>query len=175
MKSGRVLFRRYSIIHLGGGTIKSPLWTGWHRGNALGSYSGNASFESRPGHAYPYWSLSWFSLVPLDKCWNSMSGHDRFLSNRLQFILPFDPIATGYGLHGRGVGVRVPVGARFFLLSTSSRPVLKPTQPPMQKVPVALCLGVIRPGREADHSPPTSVEVRNTGRYKSTHPYVFMA
>jgi hypothetical protein len=34
------------------------------------------------------------------------------------------------------------------------------TQPPIQWVPGALTLGVKRPGREADHSPPSSVEVK---------------
>jgi hypothetical protein len=38
-------------------------------------------------------------------------------------------IATGYGLDDRNVGVRVPVGSRIF--STSSRPALGPTQPPL--------------------------------------------
>jgi hypothetical protein len=38
------------------------------------------------------------------------------------------------GLKGRGVAVRVPVGGKIFLLSTSSRPVLGPTQPPIQWV-----------------------------------------
>jgi hypothetical protein len=31
------------------------------------------------------------------------------------------------------------------------------------------------PGREADHSPPTYAEVKNTAFYTSTPPYVFMA
>jgi hypothetical protein len=33
---------------------------------------------------------------------------------------------------------------------------------------------VKRPGGEADHSPPSSVEVRNTWSYTSTFPYAFM-
>jgi hypothetical protein len=33
---------------------------------------------------------------------------------------------------------------------------LGPTQPPIQWVPGALSLGVKRPGREADHSPPNA-------------------
>jgi hypothetical protein len=37
---------------------------------------------------------------------------------------------------------------------------LGPTQPPTQWVPGALSLGVKRPGREADHSPPASAEVK---------------
>jgi hypothetical protein len=83
--------------------------------------------------------------------------------------------ATGYELDGRGVGVRVPVGARFVFISTWSRPILGPTQPPIQWVPGATSPGIKRPGREADQSPPTSAEVKNTSIYTSTPPYVFMA
>jgi hypothetical protein len=61
-----------------------------------------------------------------------------------------------------------------FLISTSSRPVLGPTQPSLQWVPGALFLGVKRPGREPDHSPP-SAEVKNTWIYTFTPLYVFMA
>jgi hypothetical protein len=35
-----------------------------------------------------------------------------------------------------------------------------PTQPPIQWVPGTLSLGVKWPGREADHSPPSSAEVK---------------
>jgi hypothetical protein len=35
--------------------------------------------------------------------------------------------------------------------------------------------GVRRPGREADHSPPCSAEVKNAWSYTFTPPYVFMA
>jgi hypothetical protein len=34
------------------------------------------------------------------------------------------------------------------------------TQPPIQWVPGALSLGIKRPGRETDHSPPSSAEVK---------------
>jgi len=34
-----------------------------------------------------------------------------------------------------------------------------PTQPPIQGVPGALCLGVNRLGREADHSPKSRAEL----------------
>jgi hypothetical protein len=46
------------------------------------------------------------------------------------------------------------------VFTTASRPALRPTQPPIQWVPAALSLGVKRPGREADHSPPCSAEVK---------------
>jgi hypothetical protein len=66
-------------------------------------------------------------------------------------------------------------GLGIFLFTTASRTALGPTQPPIQRVPGALSLGVKRPGREADHSPPSSAEVKNALRYTSTPPYVFMA
>jgi hypothetical protein len=36
-------------------------------------------------------------------------------------------------------------------------------------------LGVKRQGREADHSPPTSAEVKKMWIYTTTPPYIFMA
>jgi hypothetical protein len=45
-----------------------------------------------------------------------------------------------------------------------------PTQSPIQWVPGALSLGVKRPGREADHSPPSSAEVKIAWSYTSTPP-----
>jgi hypothetical protein len=82
-------------------------------------------------------------------------------------------IATVYGLDDREVGVRVPVGARLF--STSSRPALGPTPPPIQWVPVSPVPRGKAAGREADHSPPTSAEVNKSWIYTSTPPYAFMA
>jgi hypothetical protein len=52
-----------------------------------------------------------------------------------------------------------------------SRPALVPTHPPIQWVPGALSLGVKRPKREADHSPPSSAEVKNAWSYTSTPPF----
>jgi hypothetical protein len=68
-----------------------------------------------------------------------------------------------------------PDRGKIFLLSTSSRPVLGPTQPPIQWVPRYLSLAVKQLGGEADHSPPTSAEVMNTWICMSAPPYVFMA
>jgi hypothetical protein len=102
---------------------------------------------------------------------------ENFESNKLRVIYRSRDSAVGtataYGLDDRGVGNRVPVGSRIF--STSSGPAMGPTQPPIQWVPGALSLGVKRQGREADHSPPTSVEVRKMWFYTSTPPYAFMA
>jgi hypothetical protein len=55
-----------------------------------------------------------------------------------------------------------------------STPALGPTQPSIQWIPGALSPGVKLPGREADHSSPTSVEVKKTWIFTSTTPYVFM-
>jgi hypothetical protein len=60
---------------------------------------------------------------------------------------------------------------KIFLISMASRPVLGPTQ----LIQWLLSPQVERPGREADHSPPTSAEVKNTWIYTFTSPYVFMA
>jgi hypothetical protein len=49
---------------------------------------------------------------------------------------------------------------RLFPLTSASRPALGPTQPPIQWVEGALSPGVKRPGRDADHSPPSSAEVK---------------
>jgi hypothetical protein len=68
-----------------------------------------------------------------------------------------------------------PGGGKNFLFSTSSRPALGSTQPPTQWVPGALSPGVKRLGCEADHSPPTSAEVKKMWIYTSTTPYVSMA
>jgi hypothetical protein len=62
----------------------------------------------------------------------------------------------------RGLGV--------FLFTTTSRTALEPNQPPTHWVPRVLSPGVKRPGREADHSPPSSAEVENAWSYTSTPP-----
>jgi hypothetical protein len=72
----------------------------------------------------------------------------------------------------RAASVKTPGGSRgtsptsAYAGPTSS----KYTQPPIQWVPGALSLGVKRSGREADHSPPSSTEVKNAWSYTSTPP-----
>jgi hypothetical protein len=51
-----------------------------------------------------------------------------------------------------------PGRAKNFHFSTSSVPALGPTQSLIDWIPGTLSLGIKRPGREADHSPPTGVE-----------------
>jgi hypothetical protein len=76
---------------------------------------------------------------------------------------------TGYGLDDRMIGVRFPAGAAHVQTGSDG-----PTQPPIQRVPGAISLGVKRPGREADHSPPSNAEFKNASSYTSTPQYVFM-
>jgi hypothetical protein len=57
-----------------------------------------------------------------------------------------------------------------FLFATASRLALGLTHPPIQWVPAALILGVKRPGREADYTPPSSAEVNNAWSYAFTPP-----
>jgi hypothetical protein len=47
------------------------------------------------------------------------------------------------------------------IFAVTSRPALWPTQPPVQWVPCAVSLGAKWQGREADHSPLSSPEVKN--------------
>jgi hypothetical protein len=47
-----------------------------------------------------------------------------------------------------------------YMFSTASRTALGPTQLHIQWISGALSVGVKRPGREADHSPPSSAEVK---------------
>jgi hypothetical protein len=48
-----------------------------------------------------------------------------------------------------------------FLLTSESRPALRPTQPPVQWEPGSFPRGKARPGRGDDHSHLSSAEVRN--------------
>jgi hypothetical protein len=81
-------------------------------------------------------------------------------------------MVLGYGLDDRVFESRREVG--IFLLTPASRPALEPTEPPIQWSPEALSLGVKRPDREADHSPPSSAEVKNAWSYASTPQCSFM-
>jgi hypothetical protein len=74
----------------------------------------------------------------------------------LRYYLGAVGIATGYGLDERGFGIRVSVGSR--IISSPRR--LDRLLGSTQRVPGALSPGVNRPGREADHSPAASAEVK---------------
>jgi hypothetical protein len=65
---------------------------------------------------------------------------------------------TGWTIKVIGFDFRRGLG--IFLFITTSRTALGPTQSAIQWVPGALSLGVKRQRREADHSPPSSAEVK---------------
>jgi hypothetical protein len=69
-------------------------------------------------------------------------------------------LVLGYGLDNRGSRVRLPAGAESFSLHhlVQKGSGAHPASYPMYTG--ALSLGVKRPGREADHSPPSSIEVK---------------
>jgi hypothetical protein len=70
-------------------------------------------------------------------------------------------VVSGYGLGDRAIEVRSQAEAKgFFLYPRVSRPALGPAQLTVQWVPGGPFPGSkARPGRDADHSPPSSAEV----------------
>jgi hypothetical protein len=75
-----------------------------------------------------------------------------------------DGCGVAPGLRTKWSWVQTPAGAGNFSLHHrvhTGSPVLGPTQPSIQWVPATLSLELKRPGREADHSPPSSAEVKN--------------
>jgi hypothetical protein len=78
-------------------------------------------------------------------------------------------------LDGRGCRILSPGGDRF--LSSPSRPhrYWVPPSLPSNRYRGFFPWRIKRPGREADHSPPYTVEVKNNLIYTSTPLYVFMA
>jgi hypothetical protein len=71
--------------------------------------------------------------------------------------------------------VKKAQGQHYLTFTTASRPAVGPTQPPIQWVPGALSLGIKQPRREADHSHPSSADVkRMRGAIPALLQYVFM-
>jgi hypothetical protein len=66
--------------------------------------------------------------------------------------------ATGWTIEVLGFDYRRGLG--IFLFTTASGAALGPARPPVRWVPGTLSLGVKRPGREADHSPQSSDEIK---------------
>jgi hypothetical protein len=91
-------------------------------------------------------------LFPLDPCTSCSGSSSVYVENELRAGQP------GFNSwQGQWWGI--------FFFTTSSRPALGPTKPPIQWAP-----GVKRPGGEADHSPPSSAEVKNEWSCISTPP-----
>jgi hypothetical protein len=83
------------------------------------------------------------------------------------FIVIVVGIATGYGLDVRWVEVGVAVGSIIFLLHI--------VQTGSGVHSTSYSVGVKRPRREADHSPPASAEFKEIDIYTSTPPYIILA
>jgi hypothetical protein len=81
-------------------------------------------------------------------------------------------IATGYGLDDQGSSSpgRVKNFSHLHIIQTGSG-----VHPTYKMGTESSFREVKRQGREADHSPPTSAEVKKMWIYTSTPPYVFMA
>jgi hypothetical protein len=121
-----------------------------------------------PGVTPPHLCLNWF---PYQSLMASQSVADvtmlsvlRDISNSSLFNIRV-VIAQSVLLWARGwtigvVGFDYRRGLGIFLFTTTSRTALGPTQPPTQWLPGAFSLGVKRLGREVDHSPPSSAEVK---------------
>jgi hypothetical protein len=73
------------------------------------------------------------------------------------FKLEWVSIAMGYGLDSR---VSIPFRGNF-IHPKACRLDLSTTQPPLQWIPGTLSPGIKGPGREADHSPASSAEIKN--------------
>jgi hypothetical protein len=76
--------------------------------------------------------------------------------------------ATGYGLDDRRVRVRVPVGSNTFLLLHVVKTGFGVHLISYSMGTGAFSPGVKRQGSKANHSPPTSAEVKKTWNYIST-------
>jgi hypothetical protein len=110
------------------------------------SYSRGAKYESDQEIRNPEWWFPQLSSVSSGIC------HDSILS-RLRELL-----SIGYGLDDRSSRVRFPARAGNFFLHHHVQNGSGAS--PIQWVPVALSLEVRWSRREADHSPPSSAEVK---------------
>jgi len=79
----------------------------------------------------------------------------------------------GWTIGVLGFGSRWRLGT--FLFTTASRTAPVSTQPPIQWIPGTLPLVVERQGRDAEHSRPSSAEVKNSWIHTSTPQCGFMA
>jgi hypothetical protein len=69
---------------------------------------------------------------------------------------------SDYGLDNQPILSSIPGrGERIFPIVSVFRPALGPTQLPCQSVPGSFPGAKARSGRDADHSPPSSAEVKN--------------
>jgi hypothetical protein len=112
-----------------------------------------------------HWTLPWASSTT--SCFLSL----RFIIMEPEWRSRYSDWLRAGRRRGRSSS---PGTVKNFHSSMSSRLALGSTQSPIQWVPGAFTPGVKRQGREADHSPPNSAEVKKVWIYTPTPPYVFM-
>jgi hypothetical protein len=97
----------------------------------------------------------------------SKADHEDSSLNQILYFFPMTPVSSGsivsdYGLDDRAIGVRSPTGAKDFSSSLC-------VQTGSEAHPASCPMGTggpfpgdkARPGRDADHSPPSSAKVVN--------------
>jgi hypothetical protein len=117
-----------------------------------------------------YWDRLVRNILGVIYCSTGILSHFYYLplTPRAAIAQSVQCCATGWTIGVLGFHSRQGLG--IFLFTTASTTALGPTQPPIQWVPGALSLRLKRPGSEADHSPPSSAEVKNAWSYTSTPP-----
>jgi hypothetical protein len=127
------------------GYILLPFNTDWHVCNVT-----SCSWRLSRGEGVLTWTVRDTATPPgwggVQKCGTLLRFQISYFSIRTDM--------TGWS------GFDARRGLGIFLFSTASRRALGPTQHPIQWVPVAPSPEVKWPGREADHSPPPSAEVK---------------
>jgi hypothetical protein len=83
--------------------------------------------------------------------------HTTFTSDPCQGLLSFLPFPRTLFYFVLS-GVRIPAGRKDLSFSETSRPAVRPPQPPIEWVPGSLSPQVEWQGRESDHSSPSSAE-----------------
>jgi hypothetical protein len=122
--------------------------------------SGEVTFEYRPRYEISSLTVFVTFLSPS----RPMLGqylklcHDRFLPILSNPLFTMN-LTTGYGLDDREVGVPSPGRAKNFLHVVQTGSGAHPASP-IQWAPGALFPGVKQPGSEADHSSPSSADVK---------------
>jgi hypothetical protein len=107
---------------------------------------------------------------------NEITNHGLYLTTCYSYSRDSSVgIALGYGLDDRGSRVQFPAGAGNFSLHHRVQYCSGTHRASYPMGTGVLSLRVKRPGREADHSPPSSAEVKNVWGYTSTPKYAFIA
>jgi hypothetical protein len=115
-------------------------------------------------------------LLQNARCDLNTKINNTFFENLAEFNY-LKPTATNQNYFHEEIKGRCssPGRVKNFIFSTSSRPVMGATQPPIQWVPGCLSLGAKRPGLEAVPSSAVSAEVNKLWIYTSYPLYSFMA